>query len=195
MFEDDNGNGSLMRILPLLFYIKDMDIEQRFSITKEISSITHAHIRSVMACFYYLEFARKIILGFSKNEIYGSLKSEMTTFFEYKNINPNEIKIFSRILEGDIEKLSEEKIRSNGYVISTLEASLWCLLNTESYTGAVLTAVNLGDDSDTTGAVTGGLAGLYYGLESMPQKWIDTLARKNDIDLLAQKYFESVRNC
>ena len=61
-----NGNGSLMRILPLVLHIKDLDIEERYDWTKKISSITHAHVRSVMACFYYLEFAKKIIDGKEK---------------------------------------------------------------------------------------------------------------------------------
>jgi len=52
--EDENGNGSLMRILPLLFYIKDKEINERYQITKQVSSITHGHIRSVISCFYYL---------------------------------------------------------------------------------------------------------------------------------------------
>jgi ADP-ribosyl-[dinitrogen reductase] hydrolase len=59
--EDENGNGSLMRILPLLFYIKDKEINDRYQITKQVSSITHAHIRSVIACFYYLEFGRRLL--------------------------------------------------------------------------------------------------------------------------------------
>jgi ADP-ribosyl-[dinitrogen reductase] hydrolase len=61
--ESDNGNGSLMRILPLIFYLVDKPINERFDITKKVSSITHGHIRSVIACFYYLEFAKQIIEG------------------------------------------------------------------------------------------------------------------------------------
>ena len=68
--EMDNGNGSLMRILPLITHIKEMDIDQRYDWTKKVSSITHAHIRSVMACFYYLEFAKKIIEGKEEYQAY-----------------------------------------------------------------------------------------------------------------------------
>ena len=76
--ERDNGNGSLMRILPLVLHIKDLDIEERYEWTKKISSITHAHVRSVMACFYYLEFAKKIIEGKDKFQAYNELQSELT---------------------------------------------------------------------------------------------------------------------
>ena len=76
--EMDNGNGSLMRILPLVLHIKDLNIDERYEWTKKISSITHAHVRSVMACFYYLEFAKKIIEGKDKFQVYNYLQSELT---------------------------------------------------------------------------------------------------------------------
>jgi len=72
-------------------------------------------------------------------------------------------------------------------VIHTLEASIWCFLNTENYKDAILKAVNLGEDTDTTGAVTGGLAGLYYGYESIPADWLAVLARRQDIDDLCDR--------
>ena len=179
--EMDNGNGSLMRILPLVLHIKDLDIEQRYEWTQKVSSITHGHVRSVMACFYYLEFARKIISGKEKFQAYNELQSEVTMYFESRKINPLEIQKFSRLLFGDISKVEEDNIKSTGYVIDTLEASVWCLLTTNSYKEAVLKAVNLGSDTDTTGAVTGGLAGLLYGLEQIPQEWLQVIARKEDI--------------
>ena len=86
--ERDNGNGSLMRILPLVLQIKELDIEERYDWTKKISSITHAHVRSVMACFYYLEFAKKIIEGKDKFQAYNELQSELTQYFEQRKINP-----------------------------------------------------------------------------------------------------------
>lgn len=74
----------------------------------------------------------------------------------------------------------------------TLEAALWCFLNGNSYEDTVLTAVNLGMDADTTGAVTGGLAGIYYGYESIPQTWIKTLARADDIIELGERLYRAV---
>jgi ADP-ribosylglycohydrolase len=88
--------------------------------------------------------------------------------------------------------LPENQIKSTGYVIDTLEASIWCLLTTDNYKDAVLKAVNLGDDTDTTGAVTGGLAGLYYGWYDIPDKWIESIARKNDIENLAHRFMWKV---
>jgi len=170
--EMDNGNGSLMRILPLITHIKEMDIDQRYDWTKKVSSITHAHIRSVMACFYYLEFAKKIIEGKEKYQAYKELQVEITTYFEKRNINPLEIQKFKRLLWEDISIIEEESIKSSGYVVDTLEAAIWCILTTNNYKDAVLRAVNLGLDTDTTGAVTGGMAGLIYGIDDIPVDWI-----------------------
>ena len=72
-------------------------------------------------------------------------------------------------------------------MLDTLEASLWCCLNCNSYEETVLTAVNLGGDTDTTAAVAGGLAGLIYGYENIPEKWIEKIPRKDDINNLAEK--------
>jgi ADP-ribosyl-[dinitrogen reductase] hydrolase len=183
----DNGNGSLMRILPLLVYIKHKPIEERYTITKQVSSITHGHIRSVIACFYYLEFARQIAEGKEKFTAYANLKEEVNNYLHSIEINREEINLFRRILEENIYELPEESIFSTGYVLHTLEASIWCILTTDNFKEAVLKAVNLGLDTDTTGAVTGGLAGLLYGFEAIPENWVTQLARKADIENLAER--------
>lgn len=185
--EDENGNGSLMRILPLVFYIRDKGIHERYQITKSVSSITHGHIRSVIACFYYLEFARQLLSKENKFSIYKNLKTSISEYLHSLSINPKEIILFDRLLEGDIQELPEEKIDSSGYVVHTLEACIWCLLTTNSYKEAVIKAVNLGEDTDTTGAVTGGIAGLLYGFDKIPPTWVTQIARREDIDDLAKR--------
>jgi len=192
--EGDNGNGSLMRILPLLVYIKDKPIDERYHITKQVSSITHGHIRSVIACFYYLEFARQLLdhkdkfaIYKDKFAIYKELQTEVSDYLISQSIDSKEINLYDRLLKGTVYELSENEISSTGYVLHTLEASIWCLLTTDSYQEATLKAVNLGSDTDTTGAVTGGLAGLLYGYETIPKNWIDQLARRADIDNLAER--------
>lgn len=182
-----NGNGSLMRISPLLFYLHDKPITERYAITKQVSSITHGHIRSVIACFYYLEFARLLLEQRDKSLIYKTLKTEVSGFLSKQDISAEEISIYKRLLKHDICELTESDIFSSGYVVHTLEASIWCLLTTDSYSAAVLKAVNLGEDTDTTGAVTGGLAGLLYGFENIPTQWAKQLARREDILNLAER--------
>ncbi|WP_347219770.1 ADP-ribosylglycohydrolase family protein [Chryseobacterium sp.] len=186
--EFDNGNGSLMRILPLLFYIKDLSLEIRFDKIKDISSITHGHIRSVIACFIYLEFLLDVLNGTEKFEAYQKIKLRIKDFLDYNPVcSQSEMDIFERILNKNIFEYNEDQIYSSGYVVHSLEASLWCFLNSESYSEAVLKAVNLGEDTDTTGAITGGLAGIYYGFENIPQEWVDELVRKDDIETLCEK--------
>lgn len=181
----DNGNGSLMRILPLSFYLLNKDdLTERLKIVKEVSSITHAHPRSVMACFFYVEFAISLLKGKNIDEAMDVTVSNFDSLF-CDNI---EREHFLRILDKNVVQISQKDIYSSGYVIHSLEAALWCIKNSNSYEDAVLKAVNLGEDTDTTAAIAGGLAGIMYGQESIPHKWIDSLARKDDILKLCQRF-------
>ena len=188
--EDSNGNGSLMRILPLLFEVQKLkDRKEKFELIRKVSSITHGHIRSCLACYYYLEFASLLCNGnhYPIIDAYKIANQSLLNLTEELEVNPKEIKSFERITNDELGELQEEAIQSSGYVIYTLEASIWCLLTTKSYKEAVLKAVNLGEDTDTTGAVVGGLAGLYYGSDSIPKEWIDKIARIKDIDDLTDR--------
>jgi len=185
--EYDNGNGSLMRISPLLFYIHKMPISERFNIIKNVSSITHGHIRSIISCFYYLEYMISILYENDLFKIYDNLKIKISEYLNEMSIDQIEIGYFDGLLKHNIYDLTEDQIKSGGYVIETLEASIWCLLTTKSYEEAVLKAVNLGSDTDTTGCVTGGIAGLYYGYNNIPKEWVNLIKRKDDIENLAEK--------
>lgn len=187
---EDNGNGSLMRILPLVFYIKDKSIGEIYHITKEVSSITHAHFRSVFACFIYLVYALEIIKGSDKEKAYNAMQFIIADFLKEKDFNKNELSLFDRILKQNISSIEETNISSSGYVLHSLEASIWCVLTSNSYEETVLKAVNLGGDTDTTAAIAGGLAGLIYGYEAIPKDWLEVLARKNDIENLCNRLSE-----
>jgi len=186
--EDDNGNGSLMRILPLALILEELTIDKQFQLVKDISSLTHAHIRSVLCCFIYLQTAMAIMRG---STIVTAIKEAAETVNQFLDetatCTNTERKVLSRILDTNLEELEESQISSSGYVVSTLEAALWCLLKTNNYSEAVLKAVNLGSDTDTVAAVTGGLAALYYKWESIPEGWLQTLAKRKDIEELADK--------
>jgi ADP-ribosyl-[dinitrogen reductase] hydrolase len=177
--EYSNGNGSLMRILPLLFYIKDMSMEDRFRHTQEVSSLTHRHLRSINGCFIYLEMALAILQGQTPEQAYQTICTTIPPFLQNQ-----EVSHYARVLSGSLPDYPIDDIRGSGYVVHSLEASIWCLLHTSSYADAVLTAVNLGEDTDTTGAVTGGLAGLTYGWASIPADWVNVLAKRDAIDVL-----------
>lgn len=185
--ESSNGNGSLMRILPLVFFTKDFPIVDRFEWTRRVSAITHGYVRSVIACINYLEYARLILQGIGMEDAYRHLQRDLPPFLSGIGIDRAEIEIFNRLLFGDIATRHDDEIRSDGYVVHTLEASIWCLLSTDTYMDAVLEAVNLGGDSDSTGTVVGGLSGLIYGVEGIQKEWLEVLARRDDIEDLAKK--------
>ncbi|MDF2191055.1 ADP-ribosylglycohydrolase family protein [Paraflavitalea sp. CAU 1676] len=189
--EDANGNGSLMRILPLLFHIKGMEIGERYRTIMKVSSITHGHVRSVIACFYYLEFALRLLNGKSKTEAYAETAKSVSDFLVSEEIVQTEIDLFAPLLVNEITQRSIDSIHSHGYVMHTIEASMYCFMTTDNYQDAVLMAVNLGSDADTTAAVTGGLAGLYYGHSAIPSKWLKGIRRSADITDLCELMYVS----
>jgi ADP-ribosylglycohydrolase len=192
--EQSNGNGSLMRISPLIIYLKDEPIETRFKIVKEESSITHAHMVSVIACFYFVEFGIGLLNGKEKTEVYKELQKTIPDFLRTQSISEKEIKYFERLLVSNINEDEEDIIFSTGYVIHTLTAAIWCILTTNSFEKAVLKAVNLGQDTDTTASVVGALASIIYGQSEMPEKWINTIKRKDDIIDLGNRLYNSINS-
>ncbi|ADK30268.1 ADP-ribosylglycohydrolase family protein [Brachyspira pilosicoli] len=190
--EYSNGNGSLMRILPIAFYIKKYFNSQLFenseviNIIYNVSSLTHSHKRSLIACIIYTAIALNLI---NDMNIEKSINKALKDSFDYYK-NEKELNNHKRIFDSDFKKINDVKIESSGYVVHTLEASIWILLNTSNYEDAVLKSVNFGDDTDTTAAVTGGLAGLYYGIDNIPSKWIDILVNKELIINICNKFFD-----
>ena len=158
--ERDNGNGSLMRIAPVAF-IRPSDDEVR-----SVSAITHAHWISTEACL--------VLVRLLDDLIYGEYPEDAI------NANVPDSGRFAFLRE--LEDMPRDEIRSSGFVLDTLGAALWCLLHTHSFRDCVLTAVNLGDDSDTTACVAGALAGARYGYDTIPQEWIDALRGKEQIE-------------
>ncbi|MDZ8242227.1 MAG: ADP-ribosylglycohydrolase family protein [Nostoc sp. ChiQUE01a] len=189
--ENSNGNGSLMRILPMAYCHRSLTLGELIARVHDVSGITHAHARSQMACGIYISIAVSLLEGADIQTAYLQGLQDIQPIYSVREFlleKPH----FGRIFSGEIAKLPVEEINSGGYVIDTLESSLWCLLNSSSYSEAVLKAVNLGGDTDTTAAVTGGLAGIYYGVENIPRQWINQIARKQDIIYLAERFARAV---
>ena len=182
--EYDNGNGSLMRILPLAFYTLGMKKQDRFETVHNVSRLTHSHETSLIACGIYVQMACELLKGYSKEKAYHRMIDECKTVYK----DECELEHFQRVLDGKLQKLKEAEISSSGYVVDTLEAALWCFLTTDNFTDCVLKAVNLGDDTDTVAAVAGGLAGILYGSDGIPKEWKDCIAKKDDIQVLCQNF-------
>lgn len=183
--ELSNGNGSLMRISPLIFYCydKNMNNEEIYECVKIVSSITHRHEISVMGCYIYVLFGIELLKGRNLLEAYEVIKNCDYHFFSYDCK-----KRYGRIIDDKIYCLDMDEIRSTGYVVDTLETSLWCLMNTESFDDAVIRAINLGDDSDTVGACVGALAGICYGEESINVDWKKDLSKLEEIVEMCEKF-------
>ncbi|MFA6424693.1 MAG: ADP-ribosylglycohydrolase family protein [Phycisphaerae bacterium] len=186
--ESSNGNGSLMRTLPLAFYLKEKN--DFFETVHQVSAITHAHPISLISCGVYTQVAINLLKGKNIREAYESMKGPMLRY--YSERYPEFISKFNRVLNKDIGAFQKDEIHSAGFAIDTLESSLWCCLNHQTYKDTVLAAVNLGADSDTTAAVAGGLAGIHYGFENIPTEWVDNIARKKDIIDLAERLAKSL---
>ena len=194
MDEYSNGNGSLMRVLPLVYFIRNIDhMDDRYQKIKDISSLTHGHLRSVIACFIYVEYALELLNVGNKIDAYQIVKNNVNSYLKTKNLNPKELELFDDILEENVFEIDENRIVGNGYVVNSLTASLWCFITTDNYRDAILKAVNLGEDTDTTAAITGGLAGLFYGVENIPKEWIDKLVRREDIEDLILRFRKSLK--
>ena len=101
-----------------------------------------------------------------------------TTFYRFKDDRGKQSATdFERFVQ-----MPDSEVKSSGYVVHTLEAALWAFFSTLSFQEGALKVVNLGDDADTVGAVYGGLAGAWYGIEAIPNEWIDGLQAKSMLD-------------
>lgn len=193
--EFENGNGALMRMMPVAFFLaKENDIHLRYQTVKEIAGITHQHFRSVMACFIYVEFLRTLLSTGHLQESYLQMQRAVNAYLNTQSFNPAEVKHYERVLLQNIAEVREQQIHSSGYVLHTLESSLWCLLNTSDYASCVLRAVNLGGDTDTTGAVAGAAAGLHYGINNISPQWVSQVAKSAEIGQLANRFMAAINS-
>ncbi|MEG0314952.1 MAG: ADP-ribosylglycohydrolase family protein [Erysipelotrichaceae bacterium] len=183
---NDNGNGALKRVLPLAFYFfySDTNESRIVHVVEKFSSITHGNDVCMLGSFIYVLFTINILKGLSKEEAYSKLNE-----FEYsKYFNSNTIDLYSRVINLELIFLDSSAIKSSGYCIDTLEAVIWSILNGKDFSSSVLLGVNLGDCSDSIGALIGGIAGIIYG--DIPVRWIDKLTNHKYIEDLCYKYLE-----
>lgn len=176
---NSNGNGSLMRILPLVFYLYKK--EDKFKEVEICSSITHAHYISFIACSIFVEYFHCLIDTNDKLKAYSLMQAKIKS--HYKSYDLSE---FERILNGEIYYIDGNKLSGLGYVVSTLEVVLYSFINGVSYEDCVLKAINFGNDTDTNAAITGSLAGYYYN--EVPNEWKRKIMKFEEINQLIVKF-------
>ena len=181
--ELSNGNGALMRILPIAFYTYNMSEEKAIEIIQEYASLTHGHIRSTLCSVHYCKVVHALLDGKSFLDAMELANRVVTPII---NDYPYEKSIFDRISEA--HQLPRHEIESSGYVVHTLEAVYWSLANSEDYFDAIHKAVHLGKDTDTIAALTGALAGLMYDELNVPRDWRNQIPRRNDIEQLIAQF-------
>ena len=183
---NENGNGSLMRMLPIALYCFYKNIKgdnEIFTLVKNSASITHAHDISILGCYIYVRYVISLLETKNKISSYNFIKKlDYSMFIE-------EVKLeYSRILFSDISILNINDVNSSGYVVDTLEAVFWIILNCSSYNESIIGAINLGGDTDTIGAITGSIAGILYGYDNISKRWISKLKNKDYIDEIIIKF-------
>lgn len=186
--EWNNGNGSLMRIMPACLFCaeKKLNDEDAIRIIHQVGSLTHAHIRSNIACGLYY-FMVKAVLA-EDGPLPSRLQSGLDHGFSYyeKSLADQEnVTYYDRLRDlAAFAATPDTAIKSSGYVVDALEAAVWSLLNVDTFDKTLLKAVNLGNDSDTVGAIAGGLAGLFYGYDAIPADWLHAIQRREWIESL-----------
>ena len=187
---NENGNGSLMRILPFVYYLKFSNFadKEKTTLINQASSLTHAHEISQLGCKIYTDYITLLLEGVDKEQALTLLKEY--NYYDY--YSSDSIKVYERILNGDLKYLNMNQIKSSGYIVDSLEASLWCTINSSSYEDAVITAVNLGLDTDTIGALTGSINGIIYGMDSIPLRWLNKMRKKEYLDELSEQFLDKI---
>lgn len=186
--ESANGNGSLMRIHPVVIYclMKKVPDEECVEMIKNVSRLTHAHERTLVGCVIYYFILKELLLRPSRE----SVSQGIAASFDFVKDSPEMI-YYMRLFNGELFTADEAEVKSSGYIVDTLEAAVWVLLNTEDYREAILRAVNLGEDTDTVAAVAGSLCGALYGISGIPAEWLASLIRRDYIEELCDKAYDS----
>lgn len=193
-----NGNGALMRIMPVCLYAYvqhkngQISMQEAIECVHQATALTHNHMRAKIASGIYY-FMVQAILD-EEGTLIKKLQIGMDNAADYYKsdiMNLTEWTRFGRMSTlAEFATVPEEQIKSSGYVLHSLEAAVWSLITTETLEDGLLKAVNLGDDTDTVGAIAGGLAGLHYGYHSIPETWRKVIIKKNEIIALCEKVKE-----
>ncbi|MET3493297.1 ADP-ribosylglycohydrolase family protein [Variovorax boronicumulans] len=170
------GNGALMRLAPVpMFYASSA--EATWQQAGASTRTTHGAQEAIECSQLFALQLRAALQGESKAAILAT-----------SSLTPLSEKV-AALARGDYASKPVGRIKGSGYCVESLEAALWCFAHTDSFAQAVLAAVNLGDDADTTAAICGQIAGAFYGVEGIPPEWLHQLVMRDEITQMADKLF------
>ena len=182
--ERSAGNGALMRLAPVpLFFHRFPEIAVEYSGIS--GAITHGDRKAIDACRYYGALMVAVMQGITKEDLLSTkfYNSHIKGWLNKRNLDEK----IDTVAKGSFKKKGyDDGIRGNGYVVSALEAALWAFWSTNTFDEGALEAINLGDDTDTTGAIYGQLAGAYYGYNAIRSDWINSVYAKEFIKCLCE---------
>lgn len=188
--EQHMSNGSLMRILPIALYsyARNLSVDDIQKLTNNISALTHRHESVQFACFIYVMYVIDLLNSIDKEKAYMNMRKRKYNYSK-EAIDP-----YQRLLIDDIRNLKIDDIKSSGYIVDTIEASFWCLLNNNTYEETIIEAINLGQDTDTIAGIAGSMAGIIYGMNNIPKRWLDKLQRKDYLLKMFDEFEETIRS-
>ena len=186
----NNGNGALMRIHPFSLYciFKRLSIPETIQTIDIASGITHGHEISKISCVVFTLFLGELLTGKPVADAWENVRR-----FDYSRYYGSEaVEAHARLFADDFVDTAESAIGETGYVVDTLMTAVYSMLTCVDYEGSVLRAIGMGYDTDTAGAVTGALAGAYYGIEAIPQRWLTPLKKLAELTKLADNFAAAV---
>ena len=185
--ENTAGNGSLMRLAPVpLFFASDP--ERAIRMAADSSRTTHGTRTAVDACRYFAGLTVGAVHGAMKEDLLAPNFSPVPRLWEREPLHP----AIAAVAAGSFRSKQPPAIKGSGYVVESLEAALWAFASTPDFRTGALSAVNLGDDADTTGAIFGQLAGAHYGVEAIPADWRRKVAMSAEIEGLAERVLDAM---
>ena len=187
---EDNGNSALKMMIPVAYYFNaNKEPKERiYEVIKKVCSITHRNDISICACYIYVHYLMYILNGNNKFSAFKKLKT-----VDYSKFNNHTLEYFSRILVGNVYELDIDEIRSSSFVVDTLECVLWCFIKSDNFKDCVVATTNIGGDTSSIGALTGVIAGIYYGTNKIPKEWIEDVRKKEYLTDISENFERYLR--
>lgn len=186
----DNGNGCLSRMIPIAFYCyyNNLRNSEIYELVSGVSSITHSSKESILGCYIFVKYMMFLLNGKDKFASYNMVK-----LVDYKEFfDEDTIEFYNRFLKTNIGNMNVDDLKSDSYIVYTLETVLWIVLNCNSVVESIVGAVNLGGDTDGIAGLSGALMGIIYGISDIPSKWLSCMKKLDYLESVIIEFEKAV---